>query len=227
MKEYRVRITDQSGQSARVVFRMPLIGKTTWEVLDAGRLSVTGGTVDMMQPKAYLAHERELEARKDAWRGGEIAKANTIAPMGMPRALGGAPMPPGRDPFAHLAARMMPAPPMTSAPSPDWMHALLQVDDCLWNSASHMKSSHPNHGTAMALSAFLNKQFMNGTTRTGAGLLYHKYVRGLRPGVIKWEIEAAPCRLQLGDEMQSWPKMDAVERATRMAADLPGAQMFQ
>jgi hypothetical protein len=208
MREYKIRIYDQAGQSARLVFRVPLIGRTTWDVTDPGKLSITGGTVDLMHPKAYYAHERELDAKKNAWRAGEIAKA-------------------GKEPLAHLAARMLPAPPMTSAPSPDWMHALLQVDDCIWNSASHMQTSHPNHGTAMALSAFLNKQLMVGMTRTGAGLLYHKYVRGLRPGYIKWEIESAPCRLQLGDDMQNWPNVDAVRMAMRMAADLPGSRIFQ
>jgi hypothetical protein len=208
MNEYKIRITDQTGQSARLVFRVPYVGRTTWEVLDPGKLSMAGGSVDSIRPKAYLARESALDAKVKAWRAAEIAKA-------------------GNEPLAHLAARALPAPPMTNAPAPDWMHALLQVDDCLWHSESHMKSSHPNYGTAIALSSFVNKQFMVGLTRTGAGLLYHKYARGLRPGAIKWEIESAPCRVQSGDDMQNWPLPEAVKLAMRMASDLPLSRMFQ
>src|SRR5207344_3598355 len=48
---------------------------------------------------------------------------------------------------------------------------------------------------------------------------YQKYARGLRAGFIKWEIEGAPGRLQLGDDMQNWPDMNAVRQAMRLAAD--------
>jgi hypothetical protein len=239
MKEYKVRICDQSGQIVRLVFQVPLIGRTTWQVIDPGKLSVGGGTVEMVRPKAYVARERELEARKDAWRAAEIAKADkpTQSPLAfskIPTSAIPIPMPaiglnstPTVDPLAVIASRIVPAPSMTSAPAPDWMNAELKVDDCLWRSFSHMQHSHPNYGTAIALADFLNKQFIVDMTRTGAGLVYQKYARGLRPGLIKWEIEGAPCRLRLADDFQSWPSASAVNLAKRMAADLPHSAMFR
>lgn len=47
MAEYRIEITDSAGTTMKVLVRVPVDGKPTWETLTKGQFTVEGGVADV------------------------------------------------------------------------------------------------------------------------------------------------------------------------------------